>query len=217
MGSAEGGSGLVEVLLALLLTTVLLLLIGGVLINQRNTLTALTRRVEGAESARLTRDLISHAFAADPSLRVVGGELRVRTFVGSARRCGDGAWGYRGRRLPDPGRDSLWAVRGGGRIQVSALVARRGGSCADEAEGRPLDLVALPVLPEDVVLVRVFEAGRYRVDDALRYGRRGYGAQPLSAAVLDPARSGITRRQDGVSVSVMPTGAESGFERVWTR
>lgn len=211
------GSGLVESLLAVLLTTGLLILLGTVLMHLQRTSRSLLGRLEGVESARVARDLIDLALAADPEGHVQGGELRIRSFVGVAERCGEEGWRYRGRRLPDPRRDSLWVVAGSGRVRVVDLAGSPAGRCPVTAPGRPLGLEADPPLAANVRLVRVFESGRYRIDDAVRYGRPGTGAEPLTGAVLDRRRSGVADGPGGISVRVAPSGREVVFERGWRR
>ncbi len=217
MSEACRGSALVESLVALLLTTGLLILVGGLVVQHHKGARTLSHRIEGVESARVTRDLISLGLAADPGARVDGSELFVRTFVGVAVPCGEAGWRYQGRRLPDPERDSLWSVTAAGTIRLAALTAGRAGDSDDSAGARVLGLEADPPLSPEIRLVRVFESGRYRLDDAFRYGRVGSGAQPLSAAVLDPGRSGITRQGAGVTVSLVTRGRELGFTGGWDR
>jgi len=208
---------LVESLVALMLTTGLLLLMGGIVAQHHRVARQLGTRIEGVESARMTRDLISVAVAVDSGAFVEGGELRVRSFVGVAERCGEVGWDYRGRRLPDAAKDSLWVVTAEGRVQLAEVVGHDSGECARPEEGRLLELRAEPPLPIDARLVRVFEPGRFRLDDALRYGRAGSGAQPLSAPVLDPIRSGIASGAEGVSVILFPEGRIEGYSGEWGR
>lgn len=214
-GDRRRGSGLVESLVALLLSTGLLILMGGIVVRHHRVARVLGHRVEGVESARLTRDLVSLAVSADPLMRVEGGELFVRTFVGTAERCGPTTWRYRGRRLPDPVRDSLWAVTAGGRVRVIDLAAHRPGVCPDLPDVRSVELEGGAPLGPEVRLVRVFESGRYRLDDALRYGRTGRGAQPLSAALLDPRRSGLREHAGGISAAVVPREGPEGYTGRW--
>lgn len=212
------GAGFVEALVGLLLTAGLLIGMAGILVHQQRLVRALGIRIETVEAARMTRDLVSLAVAADPEAEVGPGGLAVRNFVGLGQGCGNGGWVYRGRRLPDPARDSLWLVSEAGRIRLARLVSVGEGQCASAVEARVLDLEADPPLTADVGLFRVFESGRYRLDDAFRYGRRGSGAQPLTAPVLDPARSGISTRGSELDVQLQPGVAGSQpFVGTWTR
>lgn len=206
-----------ETLVALLSTTGLLILMAGLVAHHQRATRILGDRIEGIEAARVARDLISGALAADPGARVDGATLFVRTFVGVAERCGETAWRYRGRRLPDPERDSLWSVTAGGTVQLTALRSAAQAECPDGSGNGALELGGEPLLASDVVLVRVYEAGRFRVDDALRYGRVGTGAQPLTAAVLDPRRSGISHRSGPPEIAVVPRARKVGFEGRWGR
>jgi hypothetical protein len=217
MSGACRGTTLAETLIALFLTTGLLLLIGSVLVHQQTAGQALMERLDGVESARVARDLVRLALTADPDARVGEGGLSIRAFVGVGERCGEEGFIYRGRRLPDPERDSLWVVVSSGAIRLADLTARRDGRCADGSVGRILDLEATPQLSGDVQLVRVFEAGRFRLDDAVRYGRWGGGAEPLSAPVLDRRRSGFAEGRSGISVVVAPIGPATEYSGTWAR
>lgn len=217
MRKGEGGSVLVESLVALLLTTGLLLLMAGILGHVQRSARLIAHRTEGVEAARLTRDLLSLALSADTGARVGEEGLEARTFVATGERCGEGGWWFRGRRRPDPARDSLWAVTAAGRIRTGALVRLTSGECPPRSGLVATGLEADPPLPPGTVLVRVFESGRYRVDDALRYGRAGSGAQPLSAAVLDPSRSGVISSGGGIGVSVVPRDRPGGYRGEWRR
>jgi hypothetical protein len=144
--------------------------------------------------------------------------LSVRAYRGWGARCtdvasGEGApgvvVGYRGLRQPDVAKDSVELTHADGRQSVAPLEGvatvdpadlEGWGGAGDRctADTRPLQLR----WPEDdrvvstpgdaVVFVRVFERGLYAVDDALRYRRGAGGRQPLTAAVLDAGRSGLT-------------------------
>jgi hypothetical protein len=86
-----------------------------------------------------------------------------------------------------------------------------------KGDARVLTLEADSSLPLDTRMMRVFESGRFRVDDAVRYGRSGSGAQPLSAAVLDPTRSRIHAAGEGIAVVIQLEGRGGGFHGVWGR
>ena len=66
------------------------------------------------------------------------------------------------------------------------------------------------------MLLRVFESVRYRLTDALRYGRTGDPAQPLTGAVLDPGASGIRVDSTGLTLAVRGAGADRTILRRWT-
>jgi hypothetical protein len=217
MSGPPRGSSVIEALVALLLTTGLLIGVGALLVQHQRTARALAVRVEAIEAARLARDLLSMALASDPAARVGEAGLLVRTVVGVGERCDEEGWEYTGRRLPDPARDSLWIVTGAGRIRVMKLRSRGEADCGDGRDVRGMVLEADSALPADARVVRVFESGRFRVDDAVRYGRLGSGAEPLSAAVLDPARSSIQEVEDGIAVVIHPEGRSPGFRGVWGR
>ena len=200
MRPGRRGSGIIESLVALLLTAGLLILVAGLLVRYQR-----------------TGRTLSTALAADPGARVdeeTG--LWVRNFVGSGERCGEAAWRYQGRRGPDPERDSVWVVTEAGRVGIAALAGVRPGSCSDAARMPAVELETDPPLMPGDRFVRVFESGRYRIDDAVRYGRVGRGAQPLSAPVLDAGRSGIAGGTE-VEVVVFPRGRTAGYTGRWGR
>ncbi|HSM04417.1 MAG TPA: hypothetical protein VK858_07335 [Longimicrobiales bacterium] len=208
------GAGLTETLVALLLTLGLLGVVGTVLVREQRVAAALTRRVEWLESARLARDLLELAVSADPDPeRPVGDELPVRTFIGRAERCGDDGWLVSGRRLPDPERDSLQVVTGDGRVRVVRLRTVGASTCPGGREASRLDTE--PPLHPDARVVRVFERGVWRVDDALRYRRGRSGAQPLTAPVLDPGRSRLSTGPEGVWLDVGGAGGAPPASRSW--
>lgn len=99
-------------------------------------------------------------------------------------RTGGAAVAWRGLRRPDPAKDSVVLVAGDGARWVRALDRVVPSTrCAPDG----LDLGWTPSAGEPVpVVVQGFERGVYRVDDALRYRRGRGGAQPLTAARLDP-------------------------------
>jgi hypothetical protein len=210
------GASLVESLVALWLTFGLLVLVAGLLSRYQQVAGTLALRVEGVDAARVGRDLIGLALDADPTARMEGSEARVRSFVGMAEECGEGAWRYQGRRQPEPLRDSLWVVTGGGETYVSALVSRESRSCNEDGD-EGVGLVGDPPVDPEARLIRVFESGRYRVDDAVRYGRTGTGAQPLTAPVLDASASGVTATEDGIRLELLPRGRARSYRRGWRR
>lgn len=215
------GASVVEALTALLLTLGLLSLIAGTALRHRDAGELLVRRSEVVEARRIARDMMSQAVAAggvipEPVSGGAAGELRVRFFAGWARLCAPGRWAYRGRRLPEQGRDSVWALSGTGRTWLATVASVSRGECPDLAAGE--DALVLTVDPDagDQVLLRVFEAGRFRLSDALRYGRLGDPAQPLTGAVLDPEDSRLEWSGPAFTISARGRGDSSVVSRGWT-
>jgi hypothetical protein len=132
--------------------------------------------------------------------------VALRAFRGVGRVCGPagGRWAvaWRGLRVPDPARDSVLvlAVDGGWRA-APLLASSAGGTGCDLAEGesgRVLDWTGSADV--DPVLVRVFEAGRYSLEDgAFRYRRGAGGRQPLTP---ERVRDGSRFEAEGSGIRV---------------
>lgn len=221
-----------ETLVALLLTTLLLGATVPLLGRWRGASERLNRAVEAMETERVVRDLLGLAAVSggipplgplSPPAPAPGtNELRVRNLVGTAVACGGGTWWYRGVRLPDPVRDSVAWADEWGRNGVGGLADVGPGTCAAppgapagvpgrglrlsvEGEGLVDGRVTQPAgyaAPATPVLVRIFESGRYRITDALRYGRTGSSVQPLTEATLDPDSSRLGRSGRGVELQL---------------
>lgn len=113
--------------------------------------------------------------------------VELRAFRGSARICGveGGRWAvaYRGLRLPDAERDSVLVLGMDGGWRAADLEGSwSGGTLCELDPGERARLLAWSELeaPEPV-LVRVFERGRYSLEDrSFRYRRGEGGRQPLT-------------------------------------
>ncbi|HSG46676.1 MAG TPA: hypothetical protein VLA43_02560 [Longimicrobiales bacterium] len=204
-----------ETLTALLLTLLILMLLASLAVRQRSVGEILARRSEVVEARRVTRDLVELTVASGGVRAAPGDEMELRFFVGWALPCADGTWRYRGRRAPDPLRDSLWVVSAWGEVTVASLASVGGGECAGTDAGQPaLRMEGDPALASPV-LVRVFESGRFRLSDALRYGRIGDPAQPLTGAVLDPSVSALRILEGTVSLTARGKGDSATVRRSW--
>lgn len=109
---------------------------------------------------------------------------------------------WRGLRRPDPAKDSLVVIAPDGSEAVRRL-ERVGTSTACGGSALRLVWTPLPHDPAPAVL-RGFERGAYRVDDAFRYRRGGGGAQPLSAARFDPDSSALVVTPGGLRLRMDP-------------
>ena len=142
---------------------------------------------DAARVAGLLLDLDAEGFLGpDPR-----GELAVRAFRWWGAVCGSPATPgaaeirWRGLRRPDPSKDSVMLVAADGWRTVRALLTASGTSgCGSTADLRVTWETRTGDRP--AVVVRGFERGTYRVDDAFRYRRGRGGAQPLTAPVFDP-------------------------------
>lgn len=193
------GASLLETLIALTLTLFMLTGVTIMLARVERLLRQQTLRLEQVEVLRVARDRVGRSFQTGGAM--VGAPasdgLTIRAFRGSAEWCGDG-WRETGVRAPDPGRDSVWWVAPTGALRIAALVDRQPGGCGGEGyrwDGTDsLASGASYVIAGGVV--RYFEVGRLRIDDAVRYGRLGQSAQPLTPAAL-ASGSGVELLGDG--------------------
>lgn len=229
----RAGVTLAETLVALSLTILLMGLLVPLLGRWRLAGARLARQVEALETERVVRDLVGLASssgglrsAPDPD----DGALAVRNYVATAVPCGDGVWRYRGVRAPDPERDSIAWTDGWGRTGVSALLGSGRSSCTGGAagggtgDGRWVEVEGFADPPVSTsgevdrgsspVLLRVFEAGSYRLSDALRYGRTGTRPQPLTAVTLDPDSSAVSHGGGAVEIRFTSLDGVSR-QRVW--
>lgn len=212
--------------LAVSLAVLLLLsaLLAGLLARAAGQARTVSSRLETVEARRVTRDLLDHGVRAGGVLPGSGAgdrdRVRLRSFVGHGEGCGDGVFAYRGRRRPDPARDSVWVLRDDGTWTVTATGPVRSGVCPPGPAGGDRAGVELPELAPDrsgasPVVLRFFEPGRYTLSDALRYGRTGSPAQPLTGPVLDPSRSELESGQGEIRARVAGAGDSALVGRGW--
>lgn len=121
-------------------------------------------------------------------------EIAVRAFRWWGRPCGlvgsptSLHIALSGLRRPATDKDSVLAIDAEGRMEVVRLVrSSRSNRCSPG--GAELVWERAPIRPP--VLVRGFERGAYRLDDALRYRRGAGGAQPLTATRFTPDSVGL--------------------------
>jgi hypothetical protein len=120
--------------------------------------------------------------------------IELRAFRGVARVCGQdgGRWAvaWRGARAPDPARDSVLVLGTDGGWRAAPLNGSwSGGQGCVLLPGEAARLLdwsgAVDPIP---VLVRIFESGRYSLEDgAFRYRRGGGGRQPLTPERVGPS------------------------------
>jgi hypothetical protein len=203
-----------EVLTALLLTLLLLGLLSGLAVRQQRAGDILARRTEVVEARRVARDLLDAGVAGGGVRPLSGGAVELRSFVGWALPCSGEGWSYRGRRRPEPQRDSVWVVTAGGDVRTGRLLSVGAATCEPAAPGEASLALGFEA-DGSVALVRIFESGRYRLSDALRYGRTGDPAQPLTGAVLDPRASGAVVDSSHLTARVRGMNDSSLVMRRW--
>ncbi len=109
---------------------------------------------------------------------------------------------WRGLRRPDPAKDSIVVIAADG-VEVVRGLDGVGSSTA--CGGSALRLYWTPAAHDpDPRLIRGFERGAYRVDDAVRYRRGRGGAQPLTASRFDPDSAGLDVTATGIRLRMDP-------------
>jgi prepilin-type N-terminal cleavage/methylation domain-containing protein len=193
------GYSMIELLMALslagLVSTAALALLHG----QSRLAHSTSDSADAAETLRTATQVLSaetrwHTPALDVRA-MMSDSLSLRAFRGSGVVCAvDPAYGgivrYRGLRDPDPSKDSVLIERGAN-TELNALVL---GVVTTGAVCDSLPAIKLAVNQTlnigDVIIV--FESGNYYLSGgALRYRLGAGGRQPVTAAVLDDARSGF--------------------------
>jgi hypothetical protein len=147
--------------------------------------------------------------------------IELRAFRGVARVCGleGGRWSvaWRGVRAPDPVRDSVLALGADGGWRAAPLTgAWSGGQGCVLLPGETARLLDWPGAAEPTpVVVRIFESGRYSVEDrAFRYRRGAGGRQPLTPERIDQA-SRFEAEGSGVRVFLEIDAAGVGIPFEW--
>ncbi len=208
------GVTLLECLTALLLTGLILSVLGRIVIGLDRGLEATTALSEEVETARVARTLVDRIAASRGVLDepAGAGEVRVRLPVGWAEPC-DSVFVWRGIRAPDPDRDSAFVVDALSRQRRVGIAGSSVEPCTaaggSDGVGR---VFGLDPAIADVRLIRVYESGVVRIDDAVRYARLATPRQPLTSPVLDPGASYVELRGGATDVRV-----ETRAGRAWTR
>lgn len=216
-----GGYTVIEALVAVALTSMLLMILFGSAVASARALRRATALSEQIEAARIARALAERVVASNG---VVGpaerpDEARIHLPIGWAERC-DSSFVWHGIRAPDPERDSAVVLDSLSRLHRVEVSDSRTRPCsAPTGPGPPgpsgsmRTIETEPTVP-GMVLVRVFESGVVRIDDAVRYARLGMARQPLTVSGLDPAASGVDVA-DGVLRFVVADTMRR-WEGVWT-
>ncbi len=142
-------------------------------------------------------------------------EVEVRAYRWWGRPCWTDGEGrslhviVRGLRRPAPEKDSVVALDEVGR---STILPLRRVSRSRQCDTAAVELEWDGSLRFTPVLVRGFERGAYRLDEALRYRRGAGGAQPLTATRFDP--DSVSLRLDARSLRL---GLPPWRSRSWPR
>lgn len=217
------GGILLETLIALSLGVVILGASFSVLTSVLRWSRVLTGRAEALELVRTVWWVLDEELRPGVTGRdwvpVSGTALTLRAFRGVARVCspvaGGGEWvvAYRGRRMPDPGRDSILVLGLDGGWRVSPLLSSTshgGPECSPTSAETVLRWRwEGAVSATGPVLVRLFERGEYHLADrALRYRSGGGGRQPITPERIGTG-SGFRIRDESLEVHIEFPG-ESG-------
>jgi len=201
----RAGYTLAEMTVAAACLSLLLLLSTRVLAEVASAATGLQERGSWLQAARTARWVLRSELGSGEAgrdwLLLAPDSVGLRAFRGLALVCSapsDSTFVVRVRsaRIPDPGKDSVLALREDGRWVVGRLASTASASsgCPDPTAGRS-EVWRIEGFPETAgrggvpVMLRLFESGSYHVGGAtLRYRRGGGGAQPLTEPVLRGAR-----------------------------
>jgi hypothetical protein len=206
------GTSLVEVLVSLLLTALLAQIGWWVAISARRSADRLTAQSEALETGRIgwraiEGELSGGVMGRDWSVSSSGQVLSLRAFRGVGEFCrglsgpDGGVVRYRGRRLPEPAKDSLLVLGESGQWSVVKLTSRTSvaTACPGWGAGDVLERWRWEPTIETPLLGRVFERGTYHLEDeSVRYRVGAGGRQPLTPERLDPLRSGFADRSGGL-------------------
>ncbi len=231
-GGGEHGGLAVELLLALLLGVVVFGAFAGVAVVSLQSALHLRGRAESLEAARtvwvvLDEELRPGEPGRDWWPTGDGEGVRLRAFRGIARPCGEEEVGsarrtvlFRGRRAPDPQRDSVLVLGEDGGWRAFHLERVESGSGCDPMPGEVVQRWSWDGAGSSPpLLLRLYESGSYHLADrALRY-RRGTGArQPLTPEVFG-GESSLSESASGLRVRlVFPGQGGGGIDREisWT-
>ena len=222
------GATVVEALVSLLLTFLIVELVWGLAAAARR---AVVRLME-AEEALVTERVGWHVLQAEVRGGVPGRDwevldgtvLPVRAFRGVAEPCAEVSSSgavvrYRGIRLPEPDKDSVLVLTGGGAWRAVRLASREaGGEACGAYEGGRVERWTWEPPVEGPLLLRLYERGSYHLEDgAVRYRIGRGGRQPLTPEALAPDGSGFSRGPGGApTVRFRVRVGEEGV-REWTR
>jgi hypothetical protein len=187
----------VEVLVSIALMALLIHLSWSLLVASRGATERLLRRGEALAAERVGWHVLSAETRAGLASRDWGVEdarvLSLRAFRGVGEVCPLGAAPdgalvrYGGVRLPDPVKDSLLLLTGGGAWRVARLTSRSPSSSECAAwPGEPVERWHWEPESPGAMVARVFERGSYHLEDrAVRYRLGAGGRQPLTEERLE--------------------------------
>jgi len=232
--SGSAGFSLVELSVALVLTGLLFGALIPSMVRMSRALDARIHRSDWVDAVRIVANLLDD----EVSMSVPGrdwvveadGGMRLRAFRGGARPCPEvptmavegvreSVVRWQGERIPDPARDSLLVLTPNGQWHAVRLLAH---DAIPAPGGCPLALgerwvrwrwegpLAEHPFPAFVPLYfRVFEVGRYSIEDrAFRYRRGAAGARnPLTLELFAP-ESRLRPISGGIEAHLVPRRVE---------
>jgi hypothetical protein len=207
------GTSLVELTVTLVLLVGLVALLAGLVQIESRLARDGADRAEALDAVRSLAGILGGELAVlDPAtdLRALSRDsLGARIFRGTGIVCASSAAmmavRYRGNRDPDPTKDSVLILAGGGPGRVRRMVTASKLSvppCA-YAPGESVFALTLSAAADSAAIVAVFESGAYHLStNALRYLRGASGRQPLTADVLDDSTRFASLPSDTLALSI---------------
>jgi hypothetical protein len=225
---SRSGTLLAEAIVSLALGLLVIAAFAGALVGSLRWIAVLWARAEALDVVHtvwtvLDEELRPGMPGRDWQVHDGGDWVSLRAYRGLARVCTaetvPGLWpvAFRGRREPEPERDSVLVLGGDGGWRAFALESVQGGGGCVAREGEIAQRWGWTQgSAPPPVLVRLYERGEYHLaDGALRYRRGGGGRQPLTPERLG-AGSGFSATARGLDVTlelVPPNGGAGEFYR----
>lgn len=186
----------------------------------RSAESGLVARRDALVALRLSRHVLRTELGrsrAQVDWTVDADSVSLRAFRGTALVCSSDTAAaeivvsYRGRRAPDPAKDSVLLIGPDGATASRDLIAVGVGSGCATGDGGTVGTWRLDVrAPVGALLARLYERGSYHLSGrALRYRRGGSGRQPLTGEVWARG-TGWTPSGTRLGVELVPLSVDGG-------